>query len=72
MLQSGNRVGFGQLLYARAFYTDNAGCFEKTVGLDNERLGLVEEEDLDEFTRVAVGLVESGYFESELRTLRSK
>lgn len=62
MMQGGDMVGFGQLLYARAFFPGNAGCYEKTVGLDNEKLGL-EKEDLDEFTKVAVGLVESGYFE---------
>lgn len=71
MMQAGNRVGFGQMLYARAFFPDGVGNFETVPGLENERLGL-EKEDLDEFTGEAVKLVESGYFRSELRGNENK
>ena len=53
--QSGNRMGFGKLLYARPFYPDGSGEFEKKYGLQNDVLGLPKE-DLDEATRVAVDM----------------
>ncbi|MCJ1405779.1 hypothetical protein MMC11_009009 [Xylographa trunciseda] len=62
--QSGDRSGFMQLLYSRAFFPDGAGNFEASRGLDNDKLGLPKE-DLDEFTKEAVRLRESGYFDSE-------
>ena len=62
--QSGNRIGFAQLLYSRMFFPDLAGNFEVSKGLDNEKLGLPKE-DLDEFTKIGVHLAESGYFDNE-------
>jgi len=64
MMQKGNMMGFGQLLYARAFYPDGAGNFGKKSGLDNEKLGLPKE-DLDEATKFGIHLHESGFFEEE-------
>ena len=52
-LQSGNRLGFGKLLYARDFYPDGCGDYEKTRGLMNKELGLPKE-DLDEATKAAI------------------
>ncbi|KAH8674459.1 CipA protein [Tricladium varicosporioides] len=69
MLKAGKRVGFGQLLYARYFYPDMAEFIEgRDMDLDNEKLGL-EKEDLDEFTKEAVRLFETGYFDSEFKQL---
>ena len=65
MLQSGNRKGFVQLLYSRLFFPDGYGNHGSLVGLDNEKLGLPKE-DLDEFTKEAIRLAESGYFDGEL------
>lgn len=53
-LQSGDRLGFGKLLYARAMYPDGTCDFETRHGLHNDKLGLPKE-DLDEFTKIAVG-----------------
>ncbi|KAI9777630.1 MAG: hypothetical protein M1839_008684 [Geoglossum umbratile] len=61
--QGGNRAGFAKLVYSRMFFPDLAGNFGATKGLDNDKLGLPEE-DLDEFTKAAVRLAESGYFDS--------
>lgn len=57
-----NRPAFARMLYSRGFYPDQPGLFEATRGLDNDKLGLPKE-DLDEFTKVALHLVESGYFD---------
>ena len=62
--QSGNRAGFAKALYSRYFFPDKPGDMEALVGLDNEKLGLPKEE-LDEYTKIAVGLAESGYFDNE-------
>jgi len=62
--QGGNRIGFAKLLYSRMFFPDLAGNFGELKGLDNDKLGLPKE-DLDEFTKIAVHLVESGYFDNE-------
>lgn len=59
--QSGNRDGFSKLLYSRGFFPDQAGNFEASRGLDNDKLGLPKE-DLDEFTKAGIHLAESGYF----------
>lgn len=56
-LQSGNRLGFAKLLYARTFFPDQCGNYEKTKGLQNEYLGLPKE-DLDQATKAAVQLAE--------------
>jgi hypothetical protein len=61
-MKSGNRAAFGRALYTRYFYGD-AGLFEKSHRLDNERLGLPAE-DLDGATERAVKLQESGYWAS--------
>ncbi|CAI6294230.1 unnamed protein product [Periconia digitata] len=59
---AGDRRAFGRVLYTRYFFSgENAGLVEVTRGLDNERLGLVEKEDLDEATRKAIALAEGGY-----------
>jgi hypothetical protein len=60
--RSGNRAAFGRALYTRYFYGDT-GLFEKTHGLDNEKLCLPKE-DLDHATMMAVKLQESGYWDS--------
>ncbi|KAJ4311117.1 hypothetical protein N0V94_008104 [Neodidymelliopsis sp. IMI 364377] len=59
-MNAGERRAFGQVMYTRYFYED-AGLFEKTHGLDNDKLGLPSE-DLDEATKGAVSLVENGYW----------
>ena len=62
-LQSGKLEGFVKLLYSRMFFPDHAGLFEETRGhLDNDNLGLPKE-DLDEYTKEAIRLAESGYFD---------
>jgi hypothetical protein len=59
-MKGGDRAAFGRLLYTRYFFPD-AGLYEKTHGLDNEKLGLPTE-DLDEATKAAVELAESEYW----------
>lgn len=59
IMKTGDRSGFGMLLYARDFYP-NTGDYEKRNPLDNERL-LLPVEDLDERTKWALKLKESGY-----------
>ena len=63
-LQSGNRAGFVRAMYSRSFFPDGFGNFEASYGLDNDKLGLPKE-DMDEFTKVAIQLHESGYFETK-------
>ncbi|GJJ74336.1 hypothetical protein EMPS_06694 [Entomortierella parvispora] len=55
---SGNRAGFGKLLYARMFYPEGCGDYE--AKLNNDLLGLPKE-DLDEATKRAIELAQSGY-----------
>jgi hypothetical protein len=62
--QGGNLIGFAKLLYSRMVFPDLAGNFRVLEGLDNDKLGLPKEE-LDEFTKIAVNLAESGYFGNE-------
>lgn len=57
MMQKGQFVGFGILLYARMFYPGNPGDFSNR--LDNKVLGLPEE-DLDEATKVAIKMAKAG------------
>ncbi|KAK5175607.1 uncharacterized protein LTR77_000746 [Saxophila tyrrhenica] len=57
MMQKGDFVGFGILLYARYFFKDVSASKEREV--DNEKLGLPEE-SLDEATEVAVGMAKRG------------
>ncbi|PSN75400.1 NAD(P)-binding protein [Corynespora cassiicola Philippines] len=59
---AGDRSAFGHLLYSRYFFPgENAGWFELTKEMDNEKLGLPKE-DLEEFTKEAIKLAESGYY----------
>jgi hypothetical protein len=60
-LKGGNHRAFGTLLYTRYFMDDEAGLFEKSHGLDNEKLGLPKE-DLDAATKAAVDLANSDYW----------
>jgi hypothetical protein len=57
--QNGDRTGYGMMLYARAFFPDEAGQHPSN---NNGDLGLPEE-DLDECTKSAVQMAEDGYFE---------
>jgi hypothetical protein len=57
--QSGDRVGFGKLLYSRSFFPESSGDYGAIKGLDNDVLGLPKE-DLDEATRAAVKIAEKG------------
>ena len=52
-------LGFGKLLYARIFYPDEPGNFDKHYGVSNDKLGLPEE-DMDEATKRAVKRSEAG------------
>jgi hypothetical protein len=57
MMQQGQMLGFGILLYARMFYPEAPGDY--SAKLDNEKLGLPKE-DLDEWTKVAVKMAKEG------------
>lgn len=57
--EGGDRAGFGKLLYSRAFFQDGSGNFGASRGLDNDALGLGEE-DIDDFTRIAIDRIKSG------------
>ncbi|PWY86788.1 NAD(P)-binding protein [Aspergillus heteromorphus CBS 117.55] len=59
-LQSGDKMGYVQMLYSRQFYPNGDGDFGAKHGLANDLLGLPRE-DLDEGTRRAKALIESGY-----------
>lgn len=62
MMAEGNRIGFAYMLYTRYFFPgEDAALYEKTAGLDNEKLGLAAE-NLDEATKLAVKMAEDGYF----------
>jgi len=54
-----NVPDWAALLYARLFFQDDAGYFEKRLGLDNDVLGL-EKEDLDTCTKKAIDRVKKG------------
>lgn len=58
-MQSGDRWAFGRMMYTR-YFIDDSGLYNGKQ-LDNEKLGLPKEE-LDEFTKQAVEMAESGYF----------
>ncbi|KAF1848121.1 NAD(P)-binding protein [Cucurbitaria berberidis CBS 394.84] len=63
-LKGGDRSAFGTVLYTRYFFPgEGAGLFEKRHDLDNEKLGLPHE-DLDEATKAALKLSESGYWKN--------
>ena len=56
-MYKGDFAGFAQMMYSRVFYQDGSGDFETSKGLQNEVLGLPEE-DLDEATKVGVQMAE--------------
>ena len=58
--KKGDHIGFAIALYSRTFYPNGDGNFEAKHGLANGALGLPKE-DLDEATKRAVGLAESGF-----------
>jgi hypothetical protein len=63
--KGGNRWAFATQLYTR-YFIDDAGLFEKNRTLENEKLGLPVE-DLDEATKKAVELQESGWWSKKLQ-----
>lgn len=64
MLQNGDRRGFGIALYARTFFPDGAGTHPAESA--NAALSIPEEEDLDEYTAVAIQMVKDNYFETNV------
>eukprot|EP01117_Protostelium_nocturnum_P002125 TRINITY_DN1276_c0_g1_i1.p1 TRINITY_DN1276_c0_g1~~TRINITY_DN1276_c0_g1_i1.p1 ORF type:complete len:333 (-),score=49.10 TRINITY_DN1276_c0_g1_i1:166-1164(-) len=54
-VQGGDRMAFRKALYARVFYPGD-GNYEGKRNIENKRLGLPQE-DLDERTKVAIGMV---------------
>jgi hypothetical protein len=60
LLQQGNRVGYAMAMYSRVFYPDGDGDYENKHGLANSVLGLPKE-SLDECTKVAVKMLDSGW-----------
>jgi hypothetical protein len=59
-MQKGLRTGFAKAMYARVFYPNGDGDFESSRGLDNDLVGL-QKEEIDEITRGALDMVESGW-----------
>ncbi|KAL9114980.1 MAG: hypothetical protein Q9227_001223 [Pyrenula ochraceoflavens] len=51
IMKTGDRSGFGMLLYARVLYPDGSGDFNDK--LDNDKLGLPKD-DLDEMTKLSL------------------
>ena len=52
LLGQGSMAGFAMQLYTRLFYPDGSANYEASQGLENDILGLPEE-DLDEYTKKA-------------------
>ncbi|RAL01892.1 aromatic alcohol reductase [Aspergillus ibericus CBS 121593] len=59
-LQEGDKMGYVQILYTRQFYPNGDGNSGEKHGLANGTLGLPRE-DLDECTKRAKAMIESGY-----------
>ncbi|KAK2596247.1 hypothetical protein QQS21_006339 [Conoideocrella luteorostrata] len=59
-LQEGSMLGYATALYTRGFYPNGDGNYEAKHGLANEALGLPKE-DLDEATKVSIGMVKKGW-----------
>jgi len=57
--QKGGKTGFGKALYSGAFFSYSCSTFGATKGLGNDLLGLPEE-NLDEFTNIAIQMAEKG------------
>ncbi|KPM39683.1 hypothetical protein AK830_g6885 [Neonectria ditissima] len=60
LMQSGDRSGHATAMYSRTFFPNGDGDFETRKGLDNEALGLPKE-DMDEASKRALEMVDSGY-----------
>ncbi|KAF4447490.1 putative oxidoreductase CipA-like [Fusarium austroafricanum] len=60
LMRKGDRSGFALAMYARIFYPNGDGNIEAKHRLANEALGLPKE-DLDEASKRAMDMVESGY-----------
>lgn len=58
--QTGDRKGFALAMFSRMFYPNGDGNYEDKHGLANSSLGLPKE-DLDERTKVAKEMIDSGY-----------
>ncbi|KAF7552453.1 hypothetical protein G7Z17_g4294 [Cylindrodendrum hubeiense] len=61
MMQGGERIGFTIAMYTRTFFPNGDGDFQSRNGLDNEVLGLTQEEDIDDASRRVVEMVGYGY-----------
>ena len=59
-MKRGQLTGFAKAMYSRAFFPNGDGDFESSRGLANDLIGLPKD-DLDEATRRAVDMVESGW-----------
>lgn len=59
-MQSGDMRGFARAMYTRMFYPDGSGVYENLRGLQNELLGLPQE-DMDEFTKIAISFKDEKY-----------
>ena len=59
-MQKGAMTGFAKAMYSRNFFPNGDGDFESSRGLANDLIGLPKE-DLDEATKRAVEMVESGW-----------
>jgi hypothetical protein len=59
-MKRGERTGYAKVIYSRVFFPNGDGDYESSRGLDNEKLGLPEE-DLDETTKKVLEMVESGW-----------
>jgi hypothetical protein len=53
LFKQGKMEGFCRLLYSRAFFPESNGNYEATKGLNNDILGLPQE-NLDEYTEIGV------------------
>lgn len=59
MFKAGDFQGMRIVMFTRNFYPDQSGNFAATRGLDNDKLGLPEE-DIDEYTKLAIQWAEDG------------
>lgn len=59
-LKQGIQTGYAKAMYSRLFYPNGDGDFESSRGLANDLVGLPKE-DLDEATKRAVDMVQSGW-----------
>ena len=59
-MQKGAMTGFAKAMYSRVFFPNGDGDYESSRGLANDLIGLPKE-DLDEATKRALEMVESGW-----------